>query len=156
MNDLNIISESLYQLLITINRQVLNPHEMMKTFPVPPSHARVLFYLHHSGVSSISEIATNLGISKPNMTPIIDNLLKRDLVVRYTDTSDRRILRIKLTDKAYELFAQKKELIKEMLINKISNLSDEDLTELDDSIVKTAKIISKLKEEKDTKKGVSK
>ncbi len=38
------------------------------------------------------------------MTPIIDRLVEHGLVNKFPDPKDRRILRVELTDKAFELF----------------------------------------------------
>ena len=66
---------------------------------MPPSHARIIFYLKFSGPVPISHAAKDLDISKPNMTPIIDKLIAEDLVRRYDDPNDRRIIKLEVTDR---------------------------------------------------------
>ena len=99
----------------------------------------------NNGSSSISDIASSLCISKPNMTPIIDKLIKEDLVCRQEDCNDRRIIRIQLTQKLYEIANAHEKNLKNILLDKISNLDSEDLSNMGDLIVNLNSIINKLK-----------
>lgn len=146
--NLSNISDKLYKLVLTLNKDLINPHDLMKGFPIPPSHVKVMFYLRHKESCSISEIAQVLQISKPNMTPIIDKLIQEGLVNRYNDSNDRRILRIELTEKAYDFFKCQEEKVKERLAKKISFLDLSDLEDLDLVIDKLFNLVQKLKENK--------
>ncbi|RDC48246.1 MarR family transcriptional regulator [Acinetobacter sp. RIT592] len=117
---------------------------MVKCSPLPPSHVKVIFYLLNNGSSSISDIASNLEISKPNMTPIIDKLLRDDLVQRTEDPNDRRIVRIALTQKALDISAEHKRRLKESLFTKLSTLSNDDLIQMQDLVSQLTNIIVKL------------
>jgi DNA-binding MarR family transcriptional regulator len=114
-------------------------------FSIPPSHARVIFYLVHCNSSPISQIADSLGISKSNMTPIIDNLIGYGLVNRYPDSNDRRILRVELTQKSYDLLNTFRNAICNSFVEKISPLSDDEVIMLNDSISNLITILNKLK-----------
>ena len=114
-------------------------------FSIPPSHIRVIFYLVHYNSSPISQIADSLGISKPNMTPIIDNLISHGLVNRYNDHNDRRILRIELTKKSFDLLGAFRVAFCNLFKEKISTLSDDDIITLDNSMTNLITIFKKLK-----------
>lgn len=144
---LNNLSGDLYNLLLNLHKNIFNFDGIMKNFPIPPSHVKVIFYLKKNGSSSISEIAKNLIISKPNMTPIIDKLICEGMVNRYDDPNDRRILRIELTNKAHEFIKNREEIIKSALAEKISILNSEDLEALSHHITGITDIILKLKKE---------
>lgn len=158
-NNLLKVADSLIDFLWIIQNNILNEHDMNKNFQpslnkhkkclsdfsIPPSHARVIFYLLESNSSPISQIADNLGISKPNMTPIIDNLINYGLVNRYNDPNDRRILRVELTDKALELIDIFRIGIRNSFAERISPLSDDEIITLDNSIANLITILRKLK-----------
>jgi DNA-binding MarR family transcriptional regulator len=158
-NDLTKIADSLLDFLWLTRNNVFNLNDLTKISsfcpksiqdcieecPMPPSHIKVILYLVESDSSPISQIATNLGISKSNMTPIIDNLIRYELVNRYNDPKDRRILRVELTKKAYELFEFIRSSIKNSYIEKLSHLSNEELDILDGSIANLSDIMKKLK-----------
>ena len=143
--DLTKISDDLFSLIIQLNSKLFSSSKMVKCSPLPPSHVKVIFHLMNNGSSSISDIASSLCISKPNMTPIIDKLIKEDLVCRQEDCNDRRIIRIQLTQKAYEIAHAHEKSFKNILLDKISNLDSEDLYNMGDLIVNINSIINKLK-----------
>lgn len=142
--DLTKTSDALFSLLIQLNNKVFNQDKMVKCSPLPPSHVKVIFYLLNKGSSSISDIASKLGISKPNMTPIIDKLLRDNLVYRTEDPNDRRIVRIALTQKALDISAEHERRLKESLFSKLSTLSNDDLVKMKDLVSELTNIIVKL------------
>lgn len=152
------VADSLVDFLLIIKNNVLNENDMIKNFPaldgekksfsdfqIPPSHVRVIFYLLEFNSSPISQIAENLKISKPNMTPIIDNLINYGLVNRYTDPNDRRILRVELTDKALKISDAFRIAIRDSFAKKISPLSDDEIVMLNQSIGNLVFLLNKLK-----------
>lgn len=152
------VADSLINFLWIIQNNVLKENDITKNFhssincgegcvpdfSIPPSHVRVIFYLVESNSSPISQIADNLGISKSNMTPIIDNLINYGLVNRYPDSRDRRILRVELTDKACKLLDAFRIEICNSFVEKISPLSDDEVVMLNDSISNLITILKKL------------
>ncbi|GAB6168031.1 MarR family transcriptional regulator [Clostridium carnis] len=146
MNNANLdkVSGDLLKLLLELHKKIFNQEELVKGLPMPPSHVKVIFHLAHRGPSAVSHIAHDLGISKPNMTPIIDKLISEGYVNRYEDPKDRRILRVELTSKACELFENQKKRTKDMLSTRISVLSEDDLKLLHESVENLSKVFGKL------------
>lgn len=157
-NDLLKVADSLLNFFFTLRSNIFNQDDLIKNFHMPPkefedcmeksplplSHVKVIIYLAKSKSSPISQIANKLGVSKSNMTPIIDNLISYDLVNRYTDPNDRRVLRVELTPKALKIFEHFKTSAKNTLTNKISHLSDEDLIAIDEYVSKLTEIFLKV------------
>jgi len=143
--DLGNLSKDLYNLSFYLHSKIFNPNEIMKNISIPPSHFKTIMYLKHKGSSSISETGKHLAISKPNMTPIIDKLIDENMINRYNDPNDRRIIRIELTDKAHKFLKNQEEIIKSNLAKKISSLDEKDLESLNDNIKNITQIILKVK-----------
>jgi len=157
-DDLFKVADSLVNFLWIIQNNILKENDITKNFhssvnceddcvpdfSIPPSHVRVIFYLVKFNSSPISQIADNLGISKSNMTPIIDNLINYGLVNRYPDSRDRRILRVELTDKASKRLDSFRIAICNSFVEKISPLSDDEVVTLNDSISNLIAILKKL------------
>ncbi len=53
---------------------------------------RVLLALHTAGPSSMTDIAAILGVSLPTTSGVIDKMVKKGLVAREADPSDRRLV----------------------------------------------------------------
>ena len=64
---------------------------------------RVLLLLHTEGETRMSSIASTLGIAVSTATGIIDNLVKKDLVIRSADTGDRRVVICALSPSGQEI-----------------------------------------------------
>ena len=140
---LNEISDNLYLLLLSLNRHIFNPTVLTKKFNVPHSHIKVLFYLIHHGTISISKMAKELCISKPNMTPVIDKLVEEGLVTRDYDPTDRRVILIQTTPKALEFLKETQDYVKEIIKEKLSSLNDEDINTLSTSLESLLSVIKK-------------
>lgn len=56
------------------------------------------------GSLSMSEIGKEMIVTYANITTIVDNLEKRQLVRRHRNTEDRRVVRVELTRKGRKLF----------------------------------------------------
>jgi DNA-binding MarR family transcriptional regulator len=128
--DINSISSDLLGLIFLLTAKIFNPGHMSKGMPIPHSHMKVLFHLVMSGPSAVSKIANELIISKPNMTPIIDNLIAEGYVNRYDDPTDRRVIMIEATEKSHAFLKEHENRLKNFLAEKISALSDNDLEKL--------------------------
>ncbi|WP_051959907.1 MarR family winged helix-turn-helix transcriptional regulator [Sphingobacterium sp. SG20118] len=69
---------------------------------------QVLYFLSistESGEANQQEIADGLGKNKSSLTSLIDNLLKRDMLVRRINPENRRTNIISLTEKAKQFVA---------------------------------------------------
>ncbi len=64
---------------------------------------RVLLVLHVQGSSRMSSIASALDIALPTATGIVDNLVKKGLVMREADPQDRRLVICKLSPEGQNL-----------------------------------------------------
>jgi len=64
---------------------------------------RVLFVLHSGGPKRMSDLATAMDAAMSTMTGVVDNLVKKDMVIREADSQDRRAVVCKLSEKGEEL-----------------------------------------------------
>lgn len=64
---------------------------------------------------------------KPSMTRLIDNLEKKNLVIRVADHKDRRINLIHLTDAGMALQAKAREIVQKIAFKTLNKITDEEL-----------------------------
>ena len=81
-------------------------HRQLSTFGLSFSQFGVLEALYHIGPMSQSEVGQKILRSSGNMTMVIDNLEKRQLVKRERSKTDRRFLIVHLTDKGRKLISR--------------------------------------------------
>jgi MarR family 2-MHQ and catechol resistance regulon transcriptional repressor len=78
-------------------------HRHLSSFGLTTSQFGVLEALFHLGPLSQKVIGQKILRSSGNITMVIDNLEKRDLVRRERDTEDRRYFIVNLTDEGHKL-----------------------------------------------------
>ena len=88
---------------------------------------RVLLLLHTEGQTRMSSIASTLGIALSTATGIIDNLVKKELVMRGADTKDRRVVICALSPQGQETMNRVWSLGKFQMENLLRGLSLEQL-----------------------------
>lgn len=75
-------------------------------YDLTTSQFGVLEAIYHLGPLQTGELGEKILKSSGNMTLVIDNLVKRDLVVRERQVEDRRCIEIHLTDQGKGLIEQ--------------------------------------------------
>jgi DNA-binding MarR family transcriptional regulator len=83
----------------------------MSTLQLTPAQFSVLLLLDRNPGRNQTEIATTLGILRPNFVAMLDGLESRDLCARTRSTSDRRSHLVALTDKGRAVLARAKKLV---------------------------------------------
>ena len=78
------------------------------------------------------------------MTPIIDKLVNNGYVERYCDDNDRRVILIKHTKSACNLFKSLEAQVKNNIYNKIKVLDEAELNLLSESIDNILNLIPKI------------
>ena len=64
---------------------------------------RVLLVLQSRGPSRMSTIAWIIGVTLPTATGVVDNLVRKELIVRENDSQDRRLVICRLAPAGQEL-----------------------------------------------------
>lgn len=100
----------------------------------------IMSRLQENGPSRISQVAREEGIRMPTASNALHQLEQRELVHRVRDASDRRGVRVELTDLGATELNRVGEERERYLADMIATLSEEDAQELD----KLADIILKL------------
>ena len=91
----------------------------------------------------MTKFAKSVGIGLSTATGIIDRLIKKKLAIRKRDHSDRRVVKISLTEKGEKIFLDfQKE--KEKVIEKVLRILS--IKEQMDFVLITEKIVNKLSE----------
>lgn len=65
------------------------------------------------GPLAVSELAHAAELSVPTVTRMLDGLVRKQIVSRDRDSSDRRVVRVALTDRGRELVATKRAVVRE-------------------------------------------
>ncbi len=83
-----------------------------------------------------SEIAESLGVSRPNITVLVNSLIKKGLVEQGSDPDDRRRKRLHLTVKGWQIIHKMEPVRRRYNRALFTRLGDDDLKELQRLLVR--------------------
>jgi DNA-binding MarR family transcriptional regulator len=107
---------------------------------------RLLGVLLQYGPLPISEAGKRLYISKPYMTRLVDDLIAEELVDRLPDATDRRVINIRITGKGRGRMKEVGIVFKDDMKTLLSDLSDDDICLLDESLKNLNRVLGKLRD----------
>ncbi len=88
----------------------------------------ILKTLVFSKYKSASDLSNLINLSRPAITQQVDNLTKLKLVTRQADQQDRRVVRIKLTDKGQDIITSYEEYVLAKYANILNYFTYEERT----------------------------
>jgi DNA-binding MarR family transcriptional regulator len=85
-----------YRTLFKVNEELLKGSGLLS------AHLFLMFALKNSGESTTTELAKLLHVSKPNISVLVDKLVRRSLVERLPSAEDRRVHILRITERGNE------------------------------------------------------
>ena len=124
---LSEFSDRVAELMPVISREFLKQQttEFLKTKITMPQFI-VLEILSHHGESKMTDLANLLDVTTAAMTGIVDRLVRDGYAARGHDEDDRRIVKIKLTQKGEKIVKSMVENRKRIMIKMFSGISQEE------------------------------
>jgi len=147
MNDpkLESIVSNLLSIIPQLHRKLIRMDELLAAQDIiASSHLKIMFLLDACGELTVSEIGEKLYISRPNVTPLIDKLVKEGMAERIRDVTDKRIFNVKPTVKGKEFISNQKDMLAKNLKRRLSVMSDDTLDSLHSSLVILKDILAKI------------
>lgn len=116
--------------LISLTRSM--HHEVRATAPgCSFLEIKTLLIANERKNPSMKDMAEDLGISSPAMTPIIDKLVESGQLARSEDKLDRRVIRISITSQGKRSMEKSRAMMRSVIDKLISTLSREEQASLD-------------------------
>ncbi len=138
------IAENLLMFFPLFRGALIKIAEKEKSMNIFNMQYAIMGTLYKKGPLPVSEIGKLLGVSKPNMTALTDKLIEGKRVRRLSDSNDRRIVRIELTEKGKQTLLKAKAMVKEEFREKLSWLEKSDVEQLSKNLENMKLIITKI------------
>ncbi len=136
MTELEKVVDDFMFLLNYMRQSYLRPAEQITRLKLSHAQFHAISILALKGPLPMTELANKMTISKQQLTPLIYKLIEAGWVVRKTDENDRRIVLIDVTEEGLKTYNDLKAEIKHKFIEKLSELPENELEELDDMLQK--------------------
>ena len=105
------------------------------------SQLSCLFVLSKAGPLALSKLGKKVSLSPSMITSLVDQLEKKELVVRKRKTTDRRVVSIELTDKGKEKVSNTPPSFQELLIESLSYINEEEKKSLHKNLSRLLSLI---------------
>lgn len=139
------ISKSYYELFSTL---MLYNHKIWRRMAVtlPANHCMVLYFLLHSSGhrATIAEFVEHLGISKQQMSPIVEKLVTKGFVEKKCLNSDRRYAQLILTQQGLDFLEENKKMQEELLSRTIVPLPQKEQQQFIDSVEQIKRLLTEM------------
>ncbi len=110
--------------------------ELNKKYQVSAPQLNCLLSLYENGPLPPSQIAKHIMVKSSTVTGIVDRLEQKDLVKRFRNSPDRRIITIELTDSGKNLAKNAPPPIQQKIIDGLKKLSKDKLDQINLSLTK--------------------
>ena len=114
--------------LTAVQARIIPP--LQKEFGLTESQFAVLEALHHLGPLSQGQLCQKILRSGSNVTTVVDNLERDQLVIRERDQADRRVQVVQLTDQGRTLVAEALPVHVSRITDAMSALTEDEQIEL--------------------------
>ena len=98
------------------------------------AQGRILYVLWQADGVPIVELSNKTGLAKTTLTSMLDRMESANLVMRVFDKTDRRQIRISLTEKSRELSDAYKKVSREMSEIFYAGFSDDEIIAFEDNL----------------------
>lgn len=117
---------------------------VMIDMDISPIHFGIMKLLYDAGTLHVAEIGERQHIARPQMTHLLDKLAELGIIERRTDTADRRMVNVMLTEKGRATFEGHDKSVRKAMKDTLSCLTDKELDDLSESLRKVRDLLSKL------------
>lgn len=107
-----------------------------------PAAMMALHKLKLSGTCTVSELADWMGVTSATVTGITNKLADQDLIERWREEEDRRVVRIRLTEKGARLLDELERKRKAKVLALVGRLSQDELQRLTEIVERLIEVIS--------------
>ena len=127
--DIDYILENLLLILPVFHKRLLRMDLSGVTGNLTRLHLGIMGLLSEGGMT-VSEVAKVSMVTKPQMTHLVDQLVRLGIVERCPDTTDRRVINLALTEHGRALLEDLKRKVRQTIKNSLAGLTPEELAQM--------------------------
>jgi len=140
---MNETTNELLKLILQIEKKLVKPTQQALKGKLSPIQFYTLFVLSEKSMIR-NELSTKVGISKQQLTPIIDKLLECRFIMKKQDTVNKKSMIISLTDEGKAFLDDQRNYLLDHLKAQISKLDKDNMLSLEKIVIEMNKIMDKI------------
>lgn len=115
---------------------------MLQHFDLTPPQFEALQHLVREGDQTLGELSGKMYLACSTITDLLDRMEKSELVLRVKDLKDKRVTRVKVLPKGYQVIESVLEARRAFLKGALLDVTDEGLETIVESILKLNAVLS--------------
>jgi len=140
---MNETTNELLKLILQIEKKLVKPTQQTLKGKLSPIQFYTLFVLSEKSMIR-NDLSTKVGISKQQLTPIIDKLLECRFIMKKQDTVNKKSMIISLTDEGKAFLDDQRNYLLDHLNAQISKLDKDNMLSLEKIVIEMNKIMDKI------------
>lgn len=140
MQKIKSLVENVQTLSVNV-RHYMHKHIAILDLDITYEMVKVLFLLNDNESMNQQQIADLSLKNKASLTSLIDNMQKRDLVIRTEDSADRRNKIITLTNNGKETLDKVRPVLRNLFEELYEDISNEEIEIMNNVISKMSKVV---------------
>lgn len=134
---------ALYELYPMCRKLVFDTFDKKKS-NITRTQQIILLALNAEEKLTMSQLAAKINTSNEQATRAVAQLVDKDFVERLQDSGNRRVINIRLTEKAREFIKKTKDEILGELLDQFNDVSDEDMESFHTAIEQIIRVLKKV------------
>lgn len=130
------------QLFLTLT-QAISQNRSLDEFGLTRLQAITLRNVYRQSGITMTQLAQKIGITRPQLTRIIDTLEERGLVSRHHNDDNHRVINVLRTEKGKKVVKKHMDLIQSRIQKLVDTLDDEDQKALVTHLQETIRLMEK-------------
>ncbi len=134
----------LRNLFVHVFSEMMKGGSEAKGVPSRMSQLKALSAFNEDREYTMGELSRKVMVKMPSMTEMVDRLESEDIVVRLRDTVDRRVVKVRLTEKGKKVYREFVEKRRKEMAAMLDKLSEKDQIKLVKSLENVSSVIKKI------------
>lgn len=136
------VVDDLMNIVPQLQKMAIKPFNKLTRPIMSPMQIHVLFRLYKQGEVSMSELAGSMNILKQQLHFLTDKLEENKFIVRTPDRSDKRLVKVSITQQGIDFLDECRHTMISLLTEKLLLLPPEEIVELKDALACIRRILS--------------
>ncbi len=141
----SIVSDAMQRHLYKLLRSFEScDQQCLAQYGITASQGYALLAFPSGSDTSMNQLSRVMGLANSTMTRMVENLVTKELVQRWQDDQDRRVVRVKLTARGEELQRSLKEARRELQKRILEELQEGERPAILDALEKLSAAVEKI------------
>ena len=128
----------------SIHKRLYGPREKSEQSSLSRHQLFIMRILNSEGTMTVTNLAKIIGVPKPQMTCLVNQLVEAHYITRNHDVADRRLINLALTEKGKTYLITINDIVKEHLKRRLAVLTTDELNEMSHALETLQTLVDKL------------